>query len=99
MAEAYPTWRRLVAAVVLGLAALWAGDAAAERLSVLEDGLVRFNAATTGVTRVSVIGQRIKQIVSDGDMTMFESRADEDTGDLFLRYAGQPGTKPEPEGG
>ena len=80
------------------LAALGAG-AAAQTLSVREDGLVRFNVSTKGVTRISVIGQRIKQIISDGEMTMFESRADEQTGDLFLRYTGLDGTKPDNEGG
>ncbi len=68
-------------------------------MAVREDGLARFNVSTTGVTRISVMGQRIKQIISDSDMTMFESRADDVTGDLFLRYSGQPGTRPEPEGG
>lgn len=88
----------LVATLTLGF--LWdtAAQAAEQRFSVKEDGLVRMKASVTGITRVSVVGDRIASIVNDNDASVYQVRNDDKTGDLFLRYVGPEGL-PEKEGG
>ncbi|MEM8970864.1 MAG: type-F conjugative transfer system secretin TraK [Pseudomonadota bacterium] len=69
-----------------------------QKFTVNEDGLVRFKASITGITRLSVQGDRIASIVNDNDASVYQVKNDENTGDLFLRYVGPEGM-PEKEGG
>ena len=79
---------------------LWGAvaSAAEQRFSVKEDGLVRMRASITGITRVSVVGDRISSIVNDNDASVYQVKNDDKTGDIFLRYVGPEGM-PEKEGG
>lgn len=89
---------KLAAVFAAGLAAACPVNAADQRFTVSEDGLVRFKASVTGITRVSVVGDRITSIVNDNEASVYQVRNDEKTGDLFLKYAGPEGM-PEKEGG
>lgn len=60
---------------------------AAQNLRTDANGEVGFNVSTTGVTRVSVVGDRIRRIVNDSDA--FEMTNDEATGDVFFRALGE----------
>ncbi len=71
---------------------------AEQRFTVREDGLVRFKVSVTGITRLSVVGDRIADIISDNDVSAYQAKGDEKTGDRFLRYVGQD-EKPRKEGG
>lgn len=59
----------------------------AQNIKTKADGYVTFYAATSGVTRVSVTGDRIRRIVNQE--TQFEMVNDEETGDVFFRYVGE----------
>lgn len=69
-----------------------------QRFNVDADAMVRFSAALNGITRISVVGDRIASIVNDNEASVYQVRNDEQTGDLFLRYVGPEGV-PEKEGG
>lgn len=77
--------RFIVFTIVLLIAA--ADAEAAQRVTTDPDGTIRFNASTTGVTRISVAGDRIRRIVNDG--SAFEMSNDEETGDVFFRSSGE----------
>jgi len=79
---------------------IFAGMAMAQeqRFTVREDGLVRFKVSVTGITRLSIVGDRITDIVSDNDVSMYQAKADKNTGDRFLRYIGDEAMPPK-EGG
>lgn len=89
---------KLAAVLAAGLAAACPVYAADQRFTVAEDGLVRFKASITGITRVSVVGDRITSIINDNETSVYQVRNDEKTGDLFLKYAGPEGM-PGKEGG
>ncbi|OBY26821.1 TraK domain-containing protein [Leisingera sp. JC1] len=89
---------KLAAVFAAGLAAACPVNAADQRFTINEDGLVRFKASVTGITRISITGDRIKRIVHDEDVSVYQAKHDENTGDLFLKYAGPEGM-PEKEGG
>ena len=59
---------------------------AAQSLTVEPDGTISFEASTTGVTRLSIKGDRIRRLVNSA--SDFEVTNDPETGDLFLRYIG-----------
>lgn len=59
---------------------------AEQHLTVGLDKTARFTASAEGVTRLSVEGDRIRKLVH-GD-SAFETMNDEETGDVFFRYAG-----------
>ena len=89
--------KSFVLAVCLVCAALSA-SANPQRFKVDEDAMVRFRASINGITRISVVGDRISSIVNDNETSVYQVRNDEQTGDLFLRYVGPEGL-PEKEGG
>lgn len=89
---------KLAAVLAAGLASACPGLAADQRFTVQEDGLVRFKASITGITRVSIVGDRVAEIVNDNETSVYQVRNDQNTGDLFLKYAGPDGM-PEKEGG
>lgn len=89
---------KLAAVLAAGLAVACPAYAVEQRFTVKEDGLVRFKASTTGITRVSVVGDRIASIINDNESSVYQVRNDEKTGDLFLKYAG-PDEMPSKEGG
>ncbi|OUS06293.1 hypothetical protein A9Q96_09970 [Rhodobacterales bacterium 52_120_T64] len=60
---------------------------ASQNINTEADGYVTFYAATSGVTRVSVAGDRIRRIVNQD--TQFEMVNDDETGDVFFRYIGE----------
>jgi len=60
---------------------------AAQNINTKPDGYITFYAATEGVTRVSIMGDRIRRIVNQD--TQFEMVNDEETGDVFFRYIGE----------
>lgn len=69
-----------------------------QRFNVDADAMVRFSASINGITRISIVGDRISSIVNDNETSVYQVRNDEQTGDLFLRYVGPEGL-PEKEGG
>lgn len=75
----------LLALTILILTSV-AGNAA-QNINTKPDGYITFYAATEGVTRVSVAGDRIRRIVNQD--TQFEMVNDEETGDVFFRYVGE----------
>ncbi|MDG1738689.1 MAG: type-F conjugative transfer system secretin TraK [Paracoccaceae bacterium] len=81
--------------IALGLLVGTAGHAA-QNLSVEPDGTIRFEASLSGVTRLSIKGDRIRRLVNTA--SDFEATNDPETGDLFLRYVGV-GYFDEPETG
>ena len=89
-------WR--YAAVILFMIPAALAQAAEQNFSVQEDGLVRFKASVSGITRVSVVGDRIASIVNDDGTSVYQVKNDEQTGDIFLRYVG-PSEMPDKEGG
>ena len=70
-----------------------------QTITVSEDQTVRFLVSTSGITRLSVVDDRIRKIVNDTRSTNFELQNDESTGDVFMRYIGAPDAKPAPETG
>jgi len=60
---------------------------ATQNIKTEADGYITFYAATTGVTRVSVAGDRIRRIVNQD--TEFEMVNDDEAGDVFFRYIGE----------
>lgn len=86
---------KLILAACLG--GLFAAPALAEqRLTVDPNGMVKISASVNDVTRITVLGDRIRRIIKDE--TAFQEMNDETTGDIFLRYAGAK-DKPAPETG
>jgi hypothetical protein len=79
-------WRAVLLAMVL-LGGAMPALATPQRQSVNEDGTVSFRATTIGITRVSVLGDRIVSIVADA--SSYDMRNDANTGDVFLRFTGQ----------
>ena len=73
--------------------------AKAQNFSIKEDGSVKFVVSTTGITRLSVVDDRVRQIVNDGRASAFEFQNDETTGDIFMRYVGADDDMPKPETG
>lgn len=71
--------------IALGILVGTKGDAA-QTLTVEPDGTISFKASTTGVTRLSIKGDRIRRLVNTA--SDFEVTNDPETGDLFLRYIG-----------
>jgi len=59
---------------------------ALQKFTVTPDGFVRFEAATDGITRLSIKGDRIRKIVNAE--TRFEMSNDSETGDVFLKHLG-----------
>lgn len=72
---------------VLFLALSVSGAAAKQSLSVRPDGTVTFKVSLTGITRVAIVGDRIRRLVNNG--SNFETTNDEETGDLFIRFVGE----------
>lgn len=70
-----------------------------QNITVSEDQTVRFLVSTSGITRLSVVDDRIRKIVNDTRSTNFELQNDEATGDVFMRYIGAPDAEPAPETG
>ena len=70
-----------------------------QNITVSEDQTVRFLVSTSGITRLSVVDDRIRKIVNDTRSTNFELQNDESTGDVFMRYIGAPDAEPAPETG
>ena len=79
-----------VIAALVGLATA----ASADVRKVRPDGHIKFVAAMEGPTRISVEGDRIKDIIQTD--SQFEMVNDEGTGDVFLRFIG---ASPDPESG
>ncbi len=74
----------LTLAVGAVLSVLVFGPARANQTATtVPDGSVSFEVSTSSVTRISVVGDRIRKIVNDE--TAFEMSNDSDTGDVFLR--------------
>ncbi len=88
----------LLATLLIFVALVDPAAAAIQKFSVNENGLVRLKASITGITRISVEGDRIASIVNDDETSVYQVKNDENTGDLFLRYVGPEGM-PEKEGG
>ncbi|MDV4146438.1 type-F conjugative transfer system secretin TraK [Shimia sp. FJ5] len=91
---------RLFSGVIALAIALAASNVSAgeEHHRVRENGLVRFKASVSGITRVSVLGDRIASIVNDDQASLYQVKNDKNTGDIFLRYVG-PEEMPAKEGG
>ena len=87
----------ILAVLATVVVSTWA-NAGEERHKVKENGLVRFKASTSGITRVSVVGDRIASIVNNDEASLYQVKNDKNTGDIFLRYVG-PDTLPPKEGG
>lgn len=66
---------------------------AAQSITTSPDEKVTFYASTSGVTRLSVRGDRIRRIVNDA--SAFEMTNDETTGDVFLRFNGEEAKREE----
>ena len=71
---------------LLGLLASGLPATAEQHLRVGIDRTAHFSASVGGVTRLSVAGDRIRKLVH-GD-SAFETMNDEETGDVFFRFAG-----------
>ena len=54
-----------------------------QNITAREDQTVRFLVSTAGITRLSVVDDRIRKIVNDTRSTNFELQNDESTGDVF----------------
>lgn len=78
--------KRMGLFLCLGLITLSTSASAEQHLRIGIDKTVHFTAAVGGVTRLSVQGGRIRKLVH-GD-SAFETMNDEETGDVFFRYAG-----------
>lgn len=66
---------------------------APQRISSQPDGHVTFFVSLKGVTRISIEGARIKNMVKDH--SAFEMSNDENTGDVFVRLAVEGKVEPE----
>ena len=86
-------------ALVIGLGLSSSVLAKPQNITVSEDQTVRFLVSTSGITRLSVVDDRIRKIVNDTRSTNFELQNDESTGDVFMRYIGAPDADPAPETG
>src|SRR6056300_440762 len=75
----------LIGMIVFGFLVGTSGEAA-QNLSVEPDGTIRFEASLSGITRLSIKGDRIRRLVNTG--SDFEVTNDPETGDIFLRYIG-----------
>lgn len=75
----------LAGIIVLGILVGTTGNAA-QNLTVEPDGTISFEASLSGVTRLSIKGDRIRRLVNTG--SDFEVTNDPETGDIFLRYVG-----------
>lgn len=77
----------LITLLVIFSAAMVAA-ASPQNKSVKPNGTITFNAATGGVTRISIVGDdRIKELVATD--SNFEPKSNPDTGDVFLRFIGK----------
>lgn len=74
------------ALAVLVTAGLALPALAEQKLTARQNGTVRIAASSTEVTRISVVGDRVRRIIKD--QSHFQEMNDETTGDVFLRYAG-----------
>lgn len=77
---------RMSMVLCLGLIALGSSVEAEQHLKIGRDKTADFWATVGGVTRLSVQGDRIRKLVH-GE-SAFETMNDEETGDVFFRYAG-----------
>lgn len=66
---------------------------APQRINVAPDGHITFFVSLSGVTRISVEGSRIRNMVKDH--SAFEMSNDENTGDVFIRLANSQEAEPE----
>lgn len=75
--------------MLFGCALLLSAGAALsdQRIEVPQNGTVRFFLSEGGLTRVSVIGDRIGRVVTQDRSEGLEIASDEETGDLYLRVA------------
>lgn len=80
--------------LMIVLLVAWASDTLAETRRVRPDGHIQFAASMDGPTRISVQGDRIKDVIQTD--SQFEMANDEGTGDIFLRYVGD---SEDPESG
>ena len=80
-----PTSLSAAAMVCLSLG-LSPATAENQRLTASADGHVTFHAAISGVTRVAIRDDRIRELVYAE--SNFEVKNDDTTGDIFLRYSG-----------
>lgn len=79
---------RALAALILLVAAVSGAFAKPKLTAVKPDGAIVFDAATGGVTRISIQGDdRIKEMVATD--SNFEPKSNPDTGDVFLRFIGK----------
>lgn len=78
-----PLKAAIVAALCLGVATAQAEN---QRLTASADGHVTFHAAVSGVTRVAIRDDRIRELVYAE--SNYEVKNDDTTGDIFLRYSG-----------
>ena len=58
-----------------------------QRIEVPQNGTVRFALSEGGLTRVSVVGDRIARVVTQDETEALQIASDEETGDLYLRLA------------
>ena len=72
--------------LVLALLLSAAPVSALQKRSAAPDGSLSFEASVTGITRVSIKGDRIRKIVNAD--SGFEMSNDAETGDVFLRHLG-----------
>lgn len=89
--------KTLVIAGIIALVVLFGTTVdAAQNLTVEPDGTIAFEASTTGVTRLSIKGDRIRRLINTA--TDFEMTNDAETGDVFLRYLGAELLDPQETG-
>ena len=83
--------------MVAGIMLLCANASVAEQtINTKPNATIKIDASASDVTRISVAGDRIRRIIKD--QTNFQEMNDQDTGDVFLRYAGDQ-AKLTPESG
>lgn len=88
--------KHLLISLVAMLLAATVAVAAPQNRSVKPDGTIVFDAATGGVTRISIAGDdRIKEMVATD--SNFEPKSNAETGDVFLRFIGK-GRAPSEDG-
>ena len=75
-------------ALALILTLLATGVFAGQSYSVKPDGFIHLKVSLTGVTRISVKDDRIRRLVNDD--SAFGMVNDAETGDVFLRFQGEP---------
>lgn len=76
----------LLAALAFGIVIFAMPADAQQRLNVRHNGSVTLEGGATEVTRISIVGDRIRRIIKDE--SFFDEMNDEETGDVFLRYSG-----------